>query len=56
MTKSSKNDLVNIISLSEASAICGLSPDHLRRLAEQGRLDARKIIQIIGTPIKIRLM
>ena len=36
-------DLNSIISLRDASIICGLSPDHLRRLAEQGKLDAKKI-------------
>ena len=33
----------NLISLAEAASICGLSPDHLRRLAEQGKLNAQKI-------------
>ena len=33
----------NLISLKEAGAINSLSPDHLRRLAEQGKLDAKKI-------------
>ena len=33
----------NLISLWQASELCGLSPDHLRRLAEQGKLDANKI-------------
>ena len=40
------NDPVNfesLISLTEAAAICGLSPDHLRRLSEQGKLKAQKI-------------
>ncbi len=32
-----------LISLSEAAAISGLSIAHLRRLADQGRLPARKI-------------
>jgi len=36
-------DLYTIISLRDASKKCGLSPDHLRRLAEQGKLDAKKI-------------
>lgn len=33
----------NLISLTEAAGICGLSPDHLRRLSEQGKLKAQKI-------------
>ena len=33
----------DLISLEEASEISGLSNDHLRRLAEQGKLDAKKI-------------
>ena len=33
----------DLISLYEASDISGLSHDHLRRLAEQGKLDAKKI-------------
>jgi excisionase family DNA binding protein len=33
----------NLISLSEASTISNLSQDHLRRLAEQGKLEAKKI-------------
>jgi excisionase family DNA binding protein len=33
----------DLISLSEAAKICDLSPDHLRRLAEQGKLIAKKI-------------
>ena len=36
-------DIKNLISLKEASDICKLSSDHLRRLAEQGKLDAKKI-------------
>ena len=32
-----------LISLKEAAALAGLSADHLRRLAEQGKLQARKI-------------
>ena len=32
-----------MISLKDASKLCKLSPDHLRRLAEQGKLDAKKI-------------
>lgn len=32
-----------LISLTEAAALSGLSADHLRRLAEKGRLRARKI-------------
>jgi excisionase family DNA binding protein len=32
-----------LISLEEAAALSGLSDAHLRRLAEQGRLRARKI-------------
>lgn len=32
-----------LISLKDASIFCGLSPDHLRRLAEQGKLRAQKI-------------
>ena len=39
----SKIDLNMLISLRDASIICGLSPDHLRRLAEQGKLDAKKV-------------
>lgn len=31
------------ISLAEASVVCRLSHDHLRRLAEQGKLKAQKI-------------
>ena len=31
------------LSLREASDIFGLSADHLRRLAEQGKIDSRKI-------------
>ena len=33
----------DLISLRQASELCCLSPDHLRRLAEQGKLDAKKI-------------
>ena len=36
-------DINSIISLRDASIICGLSPDHLRRLSEQGKLNAKKI-------------
>jgi excisionase family DNA binding protein len=36
-------EINNLISLSEAASISGLSPDHLRRLAEQGKLRAKKI-------------
>jgi hypothetical protein len=32
-----------LISLSEAAAICGLHPKHLGLLARQGKLSARKI-------------
>ncbi len=32
-----------LITLKEAAALVGLSADHLRRLAEQGRFEARKI-------------
>ena len=32
-----------LISITEAAALSGLSADHLRRLAEKGRLKARKI-------------
>jgi len=32
-----------LISLQDASKFCGLSPDHLRRLAEKGEIWARKI-------------
>ena len=32
-----------LISLTEAAALSGLSADHLRRLAEKGRLQAKKI-------------
>jgi len=41
----SSDDLENIhlISLREASEITGLSSDHLRRLAEQGIIGAKKI-------------
>ena len=35
--------LDQLISLSEASEITNISSDHLRRLAEQGKLDAKKI-------------
>ena len=38
-----KIDLNMMISLRDASKICDLSPDHLRRLAEQGKLNAKKI-------------
>lgn len=37
------NKLDELISLSEASEISGLSSDHLRRLSEQGKLKAQKI-------------
>ena len=37
------NKLDELIPLSEASEISGLSSDHLRRLAEQGKLKAQKI-------------
>jgi hypothetical protein len=33
----------DLISLQEAAAICNLSPDHLRRLAERGDLWGKKI-------------
>lgn len=33
----------DLISLSVASRLCGLSPDHLRRLAGRGDLKAKKI-------------
>lgn len=33
----------DLISLSVASGLCGLSPDHLRRLAGRGDLKAKKI-------------
>jgi len=33
----------NFISLAQASDLASLSQDHLRRLAEQGKLGARKI-------------
>lgn len=36
-------ELSNLISLKEACSISGLSSDHLRRLAEQGKLKAKKI-------------
>ena len=32
-----------LLTLSQASEICSLSQDHLRRLAEQGKLKADKI-------------
>jgi len=35
--------LDELITLSEAARICGLSPDHLRRLAGEGILWAKKI-------------
>jgi excisionase family DNA binding protein len=35
--------LQDLISLAEASILSGLSTDHLRRLAEQGKLKARKV-------------
>lgn len=35
--------LENLISLAEAAHISNLSQDHLRRLAEQGKLKAQKI-------------
>jgi len=34
---------IHLISLREASEISGLSSDHLRLLAEQGIIDAKKI-------------
>lgn len=33
----------DLVSLSVASKLCGLSPDHLRRLAGRGDLKAKKI-------------
>lgn len=38
-----KPSLDDLISLSKAADICGLSPDHLRRLAGEGILWAKKI-------------
>lgn len=35
--------LHELLSLSQAAGIYRLSPDHLRRLAEQGKLNAQKI-------------
>lgn len=32
-----------LISLAEAAALAGMHPAHLRKLAERGQLDARKI-------------
>jgi hypothetical protein len=37
------NKFDNLISLNEASVICGLSSDHLRRLMENGLIKGRKI-------------
>ena len=36
-------DKVELICLAEAAKICGLSPDHLRRLARTNKLWAKKI-------------
>lgn len=33
----------DLISLREAAENCEMSPDHLRRLAEQGKLRAKKV-------------
>ena len=41
--KRSHSNLDELISLREASKLCGLSHDHLRRLAGQGDLKAKKI-------------
>ena len=41
--KSNQPDLDDLIPLSKAAELCGLSPDHLRRLAGQGELWAIKI-------------
>ena len=39
-----KNDsFKDLISLTEASLICGLSSDHLRRLMEKGLIKGKKI-------------
>jgi len=46
MSDSSKIDqpgLEDLITLSEAAGLCGLSPDHLRRLVRQGDLWGKKI-------------
>lgn len=39
-------ELSNLISLKEACSISGLSSDHLRRLAEQGKLKTKKLHRI----------
>ena len=36
-------EYLNLLSLEDATKICHLSQDHLRRLAEQGKLKAQKI-------------
>lgn len=36
-------DSEDLISLAEAAAVCGLSPDHLGLLARRGLIEARKI-------------
>jgi excisionase family DNA binding protein len=41
--KATQNAANNLISLQQASQLCDLSADHLRRLAEQGKLHSRKI-------------
>ena len=42
-TNSEIPDLGDLIALSEAAEISGLSPDHLRRLVRQGNLWGKKI-------------
>ena len=43
MSKLDNKNITELISLSEASRICRLSPDHLRRLVEQEKLWGVKI-------------
>jgi excisionase family DNA binding protein len=42
-SENSEPTLDDLISLSEAAEICGLSPDHLRRLIREGELWGKKI-------------
>ena len=41
--KNQNPEINDLISLKQASEISGLSHDHLRRLAEQGKIDSKKI-------------
>jgi len=41
--RNSPTDLDELITLKEAAKFCGLSHDHLRRLAGRGDLQAKKI-------------